>query len=148
MVKVYLASDHGGFLLKKKLLVFLAKNNYNLEDLGPKEFNIKDDYPDYALPLAKKVSKDKNSFGILLCRNGQGVCISANKVKGIRAVTGFSKKMIKSTRHDDNANVLCLPADYIKEKEAKKIIKIFLETKFSKLARHQRRLNKIKRLEK
>ena len=144
---IYIGSDHGGFKLKKKLVTFLEKENYLVEDMGPLKLNSKDDYPDYASKVAKKVTHETNSRGILLCRNGQGVCIAANKIKGIRAVTGFSQKMIKSTRLDDNANVLCLPADYITEKEAKRIVSTFLKTKYSQLKRHKRRLMKVARLE-
>ncbi len=141
--KIFIASDHGGFRLKKELVTYFR----NIVDLGPYEFIANDDYPDYAALLAKKVAHSKGSFGILLCRNGQGVCIAANKIKNIRAVTGFSKKMVASTRKDDDANVLCLPADYLTEKEAKDIVKIFIGTKFSGAARHVRRLGKIKKLE-
>lgn len=145
--KIYIASDHGGFALKDKLILFLKKKNYTLEDLGPHELNPEDDYPDYVIPLARKVVGSKD-LGIAICRNGQGVCIATNKVKGIRAVTGFSKKMIESTKKDDNANVLCIPADYVEEKEVKQMVLLWLKTPFSNLARHKRRLNKIKRIEK
>ena len=145
--KIFIASDHGGFKLKKKLFVYLFNLGYTVEDFGPHQLNAKDDYPDYAFPLAQGVSKSKN-LGILICRNGQGMCIAANKVKGVRAVTGFSSKMIKSTRKDDNANVLCIPADYLSERAAKEIVKTFVKTKFSKATRHARRLNKIRKFKK
>ena len=147
-LKVYLASDHGGFELKKKIIFFLKKNKkYSLKDLGPFSYDPDDDYPDYVIPLAKNVTRDAKSLGIVLCKNGQGVCIAVNKVKGIRGVTGFSKKIVASTRADDNANVVCLPASYISEKEAKAIVMLFLETPFSGAARHLRRLSKVRKLE-
>jgi ribose 5-phosphate isomerase B len=147
-MKVYIASDHGGFELKKKIILFLQKRGYILEDFGPFQYNPKDDYPDYVVPLARKVAKLRNAFGIVLCRNGQGVCIATNKVNGIRAVTGFSIKEARMTRSDDNANVLSIPADYLTLQKSKEIIIAWLETPFSKKKRHIRRLNKVRRLEK
>ena len=120
---------------------------YLVKDLGPTMFNSHDDYPDYVIPLARKVAKDNKSVGVVICRNGQGVCIATNKVKGIRAVTGFSIKEVRTTRKDDNANVLCVPADYLKKEEIKKIVLKWLKTPFSHALRHQRRLQKIKKVE-
>ncbi len=145
MKTIYIASDHGGYGLKKKLIPYLEKK-YKVEDLGPYSYNKNDDYPDYAIPLAKKVAKTK-SQGIVICRNGQGICIAVNKIKGIRGVTGFSVKEAKTTKLDDNANVLSLPADYLTVGKAKKITKVWLETKFSGLKRHKRRLAKVKKVE-
>ena len=139
-MKVLIASDHGGFKLKQKLIPYLEKKGYTVQDFGPSKYKKDDDYPDFILPLAKKI---KRNLGIIICRNGQGASIAANKIKGARAVTGFSTKMVKSTRQDDNANILSLPADYITETEAKRITSIFLKTPFSNLARHKRRLKKI-----
>ena len=86
-------------------------------------------------------------MGIVICRNGQGVCIAVNKIKGIRGVTGFSQKEAKTTRLDDNANILSLPADYLTEVQAKKIARVWLRTPFSNQARHKRRLKKIRKVE-
>jgi ribose 5-phosphate isomerase B len=146
-MKIYIASDHGGFKLKRKMIPFLEKLGHLVEDMGPYSYNPKDDYPDYVIPLAKKVSKSK-SRGIVICRNGQGVCIAVNKIKGIRGVTGFSQKEAKTTRLDDNANVLSLPADYLTEVQAKKIARVWLSTPFSNQARHKRRLRKVSKIEK
>lgn len=139
---IYIASDHGGFKLKQKLIPYLEKRGYKVKDMGPYEYKKDDDYPDYVLPLARKVAKTK-SKGIVICRNGQGVCIAVNKIKGIRGVTGFSVKEARTTREDDNANVLSLPADYLSTMKAKKIARTWLETPFSNKARHKRRLAKI-----
>ena len=141
--KIYIAADHGGFKLKEKLKLYLIKLGYEGMDFGALEHDKDDDYPDFVIPLAEKVGREKKALGIVLCRNGQGVCMAVNKVAGVRGVTGFSKKIIASTRRDDNANVLCLPADYISETEAKEIVKIWLRTKFSKAKRHVRRLKKV-----
>ena len=146
MKKIFIASDHGGFKLKNKLLSFLLKKGYLVEDIGPFEYKKDDDYPDYAIPLAKRVARNK-SKGVVICRNGQGVCIAVNKIKGIRGVTGFSIKEAKTTRQDDNANILSIPADYISSTKAKRIISIWLSTPFSNALRHKRRINKIKKIE-
>jgi ribose 5-phosphate isomerase B len=147
MKKIYLASDHGGFKLKKKIALFLAKKKFDVTDMGPFKLDMNDDYPDFVIPLAKQVVKSRGSLGVVFCRNGQGVCIATNKVKGIRSVTGFSVKEAKTTRKDDNANVLCIPSDYLTEVKAKKIILTWLGTSFSNATRHKRRLAKVKKIE-
>ena len=146
-MKIYIGSDHGGFEEKAKIKQFLLKKGFVVEDVGPYSYDPKDDYPDYVIPLAQKVARGRGALGIVLCRNGQGVCIATNKVKGIRAVTGFSVKEAKTTKADDNANILSLPADYVDLKLMKRIITVWLSTPFSKSPRHIRRLNKVKRFE-
>ena len=146
---IYIASDHGGFKLKSQLTKFLAKNKHGFKDLGPKKFKDGDDYPDYAVPVAKKVSSKPNSdVGILICRSGQGVAIVANKFKKVRAALVWNTKEAKMSRTDDMTNVLCLPADYVSTKMAEQIVKTWLATPYSKNPRHLRRVNKISKLEK
>src|SRR3989338_8023888 len=103
-MKVYIASDHAGFERKEMLKPFIEGLGYEVIDLGPAKLNPEDDYPDYALPLAKAVAKDK-APGILLCGNAEGVCIVANKVKGVRAAVGYSEYAAESSRNDDDTNV-------------------------------------------
>lgn len=146
-MKVFLGADHNGFLLKEKIKQYLKKLKVDFEDLGNKKFDPKDDYPDFAILVAKKVAKGK-SRGILICGTGGGVCITANKIKGIRAVQAFNAWQVKKLREHDNINVLCLDGWQLKENEAKKMVKAFLETKFSGLERHKRRLQKIRKIEK
>ena len=146
---IYIASDHGGFKLKNELTKAFRKDKIQYTDLGPFEFNSTDDYPDFAAGVAKAVAKNPSShLGILACRNGQGMCIAANKIPGIRAATAWNEKVAFSVRNDDFANVLCLPADYLKSAEAVKIVKKFINTDFSRLARHGRRIKKVSGLEK
>ncbi|PIN87585.1 ribose-5-phosphate isomerase [Candidatus Woesearchaeota archaeon CG10_big_fil_rev_8_21_14_0_10_32_24] len=142
-MKVFIASDHGGFNLKKELIEYLIKKGHNVRDLGPFAYNKEDDYPDFAIPLAESAVKEK-AKGIVICRNGQGICIAVNKVKGARGVTGFSMKEAKTTRLDDDANILSLPAEYLEKGMAKKIVDVWLNTKFSGKIRHKRRLNKVR----
>lgn len=143
-MKVFIASDHAGFEFKSKIL---AKYK-NFIDLGPKEFIKEDDYPDYTYLLIKNLKRDvQNSKGILICKNGGGVCIAANKFKNIRAAQSFSTDHTKSLVMDDNINVLCLSSVFTSEEEALKIIDLFLETKFIDQERHLRRLNKLSIIE-
>ena len=145
-MKLYIASDHGGFRVKEKLKRYLEKKGYTVIDVGPSSLDMKDDYPDYAIPLGRKVVKSR-AMGIIACRNGQGIAIAANKVKGVRAVTGFSVKEVKTTRKDDNANVLSIPSDYVNWNQITKMVNAFLKTPFSGAVRHRRRLRKVARYE-
>lgn len=145
---IYISSDHGGFALKQELVKFLLQKKVDVTDLGPSELNMDDDYTDYVFPLAHKVAADSiENKGILICRNGVGVSMLANKVKGIRAALSWDPKHAISSRNDDNANILALPSDYIDVQTAKEILEKWLETKFSGEMRHKRRLEKITSLE-
>ena len=135
---LYIASDHAGFDRKKMLKTFFQDKNIDLTDLGPQQYNEQDDYPDYALPLARVVAKNHGK-GILLCGNGVGVCVAANKVQGIRAGIGYSEYAAKSMREDDDTNILCLPSRFLSDEEIQAITQIWLQTPFSGHERHQRR---------
>ncbi len=137
---LYIASDHGGFNLKKELTDYFLKQNIAYEDLGPEELVPEDDYTEYVLKIVEKVRSDENSQGIIICRNGVGVSILANKFKDIRAALSFDVNHAKSTKVDDNANILTLPADYIDSNKAKEIVTQWLATPFSNADRHVRRL--------
>lgn len=140
---LYISSDHGGFKLKQELVAYLSSNGIKLEDLGPTEFVQDDDYDDYVLRLVERVRADEGSDGILICRNGVGVSMLANKFKGIRAALSYDAKHAASSRNDDHANVLALPADYVDSKTAIEIVKAWIETKFSQDERHVRRVNSV-----
>lgn len=145
---LYIATDHGGFQLKKYLLSYL-KNQLKIKaiDLGPDKYDKEDDYPDYVIPLARIVAKGKNNRGIVICRMGNGTNIAANKIKGIRAIIGYSIAAAEYGRRDNNGNVLCLGGDILSNDHAAAIVKKFLETGFDG-GRHARRLDKIAAIEK
>jgi len=145
---IYLSGDHAGFKLKQKLKPWLSKN-FKIEDIGPHEYNKLDDYPDFVIPMGKKVAKDKNSRGIIIAGSGQGEAIATNKIKGIKAglYHGGSPKIVNTGRVHDNTNILCMGSRFVTEKEAKRAINIFLKTKFAG-GRHARRLKKVEKLEK
>jgi RpiB/LacA/LacB family sugar-phosphate isomerase len=145
---LYIASDHAGFQLKKEVAKYIKTHlNKELEDLGPTAFVETDDFPDYAIPLAKAVAKDKDNFGILICGTGQGMCIVANKVKGAYAIMGYNIQAAELGRKHNNANILCMPGHLPSLDFTNAIIKKFLETKFDGDARFVRRNQKIADLE-
>ncbi|MBI2607762.1 MAG: RpiB/LacA/LacB family sugar-phosphate isomerase [Candidatus Doudnabacteria bacterium] len=147
-MKVYLGADHGGFKLKEEIKEWLDEWHVEYKDLGAFTFVPEDDYPDYAWDLGLKVGNDPDSLGILACRSGQGECIVANKVKGVRAGLAWTEKSAYKVRNDDDANVLCLPADYLTLENARKIVHTFLNTPFDKnTERYVRRLNKVKKID-
>jgi len=140
---LYIASDHGGYSLKKRIIrLVINELGQTIEDLGPTQYDEHDDYPDYAIPLAKKVVVNK-ARGILICRNGIGVCMVANKISDVRAGIGYNIASAESMRKDDDTNVLCLAADHLSEDFACAIVKRWLETEFSNEERHVRRLAKV-----
>jgi ribose 5-phosphate isomerase B len=146
---LYIASDHNGFQLKKELIRFLKTElNKDLEDLGPEIFIQTDDFPDYAVPLAKKVAENRESFGILICGTGHGMCITANKIKGAYAIIGYNIQSTEMGRKHNNANILCLPSNLPSLDFSKAIVKKFLTTKFDGDERLMRRNKKIQDLEK
>jgi ribose 5-phosphate isomerase B len=144
---IYMGADHGGWALKEALEDYLNVKGYKVVDMGNQDLVKDDDYPEFGYAVAKRVVTDEGSHGIVICGNAQGICIVANKVKGARAATGFDEQVAKTSRTDDNANVLCLPGNHIKMEEAKKIVDMWLSTEFSKADRHIRRLNKVTEIE-
>ena len=144
MKKIYLSGDHAGFKLKEKLKPWLEKKGFKIKDFGPLKYNKNDDYPDFVIPMARAVKKDKNSVGIIIAGSGQGESIATNKIKGIRTALyhGGSTKIVHTGRAHDDANVLAFGSRFVTESEAKKAINIFLNTKFEK-GRHARRLRKV-----
>ena len=146
MKAIYIGSDHAGFHLKEKIRKWLEHKHIPYLDVGNKRLDPKDDYPDFAIALARKVVADK-SLGILVCGSAQGMCIAANKIKGARAVIPYSLKEARLSKEHNNANVICLSGWFMHMHRAKRMIEIFLTTPFSQEARHVRRLAKIRRLE-
>ncbi len=135
--KIYIASDHAGFTLKRKLCDFFK----SLVDLGTNsEESV--DYPDFANKLTNEVLKDAGNLGILICGTGVGMSMAANRVKGIRAGLVSNNEIARLIRQHNNANVLVLPGRFMDEEEAIKSVKIFIETEFE-AGRHQARIDKI-----
>ena len=142
-MKIIISSDHAGFETKEALVAYLQDNSYEVEDLGPLEYNSTDDYPDFIAPAMNILQKADDSLGIILCKNGVGVSMLANKFKGIRAGLCHTPEQAKSAKTDDNANVLALSTDYISQEDIPVIVDTFLNTPFSNGERHVRRLEKV-----
>jgi len=142
-MRVIIASDHAGLRLKEKVKKYLKRKKIEYEDLGTESFTSVD-YPDYALKVAEKVVKNKNTRGILVCGTGTGMTIAANKVKRIRAVAAYDAYSAKMSRIDNDTNVLGLRGQFFPLEKIKKIITVWLDTPFSGAKRHKRRIKKIR----
>ncbi len=145
-MKLYIASDHAGFELKKFLVERLSLAHYDVRDLGPKEYDPEDDYPDFISKVAKEVSHDPSRLkGIVIGGSGQGEAMCANKFYGVRAVVyyGGNTDIIKLSREHNDANVLSLGARFISPEDALKAVELWLKTPFSGDERHKRRLMKL-----
>ena len=146
-VKIAIGSDHNGFQYKKAIKEQLEKQGYAVEDLGQHEEGTP--APDFAMAekVALRVASREADRGILICGSGAGMCIAANKIRGIRAVQAWDAGVARLSRQHNDANILCLPGGLIDPTLAQEIIKVWLETQFEG-GRHQRRVDKIAQLEK
>jgi ribose 5-phosphate isomerase B len=136
MPKIAIGCDHAGFEYKEGLKAWLEKNGYEVKDFGT---HSKDstDYPDFAHPVAEAVEKDQFQMGILICGSANGVAMSANKHKGVRAAIAWLEDVAALARH-----VLCIPARFVTYPDAEKITDRFLHEAFEG-GRHERRVSKI-----
>ena len=139
--KICISSDHAGYKIKEFIKNELISLGISIIDLGP--FSEKSvDYPDYAKRVSKRVVAKKSDIGILVCGSGTGMAITANKTKGIRAAVGYNLKSTQLSRQHNNANIICIGSRLTKKRDIKKIVSIFLKTKFEG-GRHKRRIKKI-----
>lgn len=146
-LRVALAADHGGFVLKTSLIPWLESQNYEILDLGAEIFNSADDYPDYAEEVAEVVVSGKAERGILVCGSGVGASIAANKVPGIRACLCHDTYSAHQGVEHDNMNVLCLGGRVIGIELAKELVSAFLRAEFSDKEKYRRRVDKITAIE-
>lgn len=144
-MKIAIANDHKGFLLKEQLVLYLKENGYEVLDLGTDSLD-STDYPIYAKKLGEKIISKEVEKGILICGTGIGMSIAANKIKGIRCAKVSNEEEAYLTRLDNDANVLALSCKIEKE-EAFKIVSVFLKTTTSEEERHVRRRKLIEELE-
>jgi ribose 5-phosphate isomerase B len=145
-MRIAIAADHGGFVLKEKLRGQLAGMGSEVIDFGTRSTE-SCDYPDFAYAVGEAVAEGRADRGILICTTGIGMAMAANKVAGVRAAPALSDDEVRMTREHNDANVLTLGAKYVDERRALELIRIFLETGFSGGERHMRRIAKIAQLE-
>jgi ribose 5-phosphate isomerase B len=137
-----IAADHAGFELKEILKDELSKLGYQPQDLGATTEDPEDDYPDFAHPLAKEISRGDAKRGILLCGSGIGVDIVANRYPHVRAALAWAPKIAELSRQHNDSNVLVIPARFVSTEEAVDMVKRWLSTPFEG-GRHSRRIEKI-----
>lgn len=138
---IALGCDHAGFDTKEELISFLEGENMLFKDFGTYSRDSVD-YPDFAHPVAKAVESGEASFGILLCGSANGVAITANKHQGVRAAICWGEELAELARKHNDANILCIPARFISERDAEKMLDIFMNTAFEG-GRHSTRVEKI-----
>jgi ribose 5-phosphate isomerase B len=146
-MRVGIASDHGGFVLKELIADLLHDAAHEVVDFGAVQPSPGDDYPDYVIPLARAVAAGTVERGIALCGSGVGASICANKVAGVRAGLIHDVFSAHQGVEDDDMNVFCLGGNVIGSALAWELIETFLRARFSGAARHQRRVDKVKALE-
>jgi ribose 5-phosphate isomerase B len=142
-MNIAIGSDHAGFKLKNEMLVYLLEKGHEIQDFGPDTADSVD-YPDYSHQVAESVATAENELGIVICGSGNGVCITANKHKGVRAALAWEVEIAALARQHNNANVLCLPARFISKAKAFKIVDAWLDASFEG-GRHQNRVDKIEK---
>src|ERR1019366_9588887 len=147
MMRVGIASDHGGFALKEEVADKLRGAGYEVEDFGAHQLEPGDDYPDFIIPMARAVAAKDVERGLALCGSGVGASIAANKVAGVRAGLIHDVFSTHQGVEDDDMNVFSLGGQVIGPALAWELIETFLKARFSGAERHQRRVNKVKALE-
>ena len=141
MIRVCIASDHHGFKIKKKLIDYLTKKDYEVLDLGPENEEAVD-YPIYAKKVAKAIKNNEAEFGILMCATGIGMSIACNREKGVRCAHVENESDVKHTRLDNDANVIAFSSD-LPMYQIYDMVDMFLTTEFSNEERHKRRIRLI-----
>lgn len=147
-MKVVIAADHGGFALKEELKKMIAGMNIAVTDLGNAVYDAKDDYPDFAIAVARAIQNGEADRGIVVCGSGVGACIAANKHTGVRACVCHDTYSAHQGVEHDAMNVLCLGGRIIGAEPAKEVAAAFLGANYSGEERHERRLKKVLALEK
>ena len=138
---VAIGCDHAGFQYKEDIISFLEGKSVLYKDFGTWS-DASVDYPDFAHPVATSVGNNETAFGILICGSGNGVAITANKHQNIRAAVCWGEELAELARKHNNANIICIPARFVREGDVEKMVDIFLHTEFEG-GRHQNRVNKI-----
>jgi ribose 5-phosphate isomerase B len=147
-MNIALGADHGGFALKQAIAEQVKKLGHTVVDCGAKEYNAKDDYPDFARAVGAAIQRGDAERGIVLCGSGVGASIAATKMRGIRAALCHDTYSAHQGVEHDDMNVLCLGARIIGDELARELVRAFLSAQFDANERYQRRLNKVLQIEK
>ena len=144
-MKIYIGADHNGFALKGTLIAWLDQAGFDVVDEGDVKLKPDDDFPQFAGRVVGAIlaSDDEDPRGILICGSGQGMCIAANRFRGIRASLCWDTLEARTSRNDDNANILCLPGNTISNGKAESIVRVWLNTAFAAAPRFVRRLKEL-----
>jgi ribose 5-phosphate isomerase B len=155
-MKIFIGTDHAGYVLKEKLISSLEGAGYEVIDKGAYGYDEHDDYPDFVIPVAQEVSKDADNVkGIVIGATGQGEAIAANKFPHVRAIVYYGESqsvvddeadIIVRSREHNNSNILSLGARYLTEEKMMKAVDLWLKTPYTGSERHVRRLGKIDRI--
>ena len=146
-MRVGIGADHGGFVMKEQLARHLAEEGHVVIDFGNTLHDADDDYPDFAIPLARAVAAGDVERGVLVCGSGVGVSVAANKVSGARAALCHESYSARQGVEDDDMNILCLGGRTTGIALAWDCVRNFVGARFSEAVRHRRRLAKVKELE-
>lgn len=144
-MKIFIGADHNGFHTKNRLVNYLRLAGYDVVDDGDTTFQQDDDFPVFAHKVVMDMKRNDihESRGILICGSGQGMCMAANRFNGIRACLGYNVQSVKSSRNDDDSNVLCIPVDSVKENDINVLVETWLHTPFASAPRFIRRIKEI-----
>lgn len=147
-MRVYIGADHNGFQFKRQLADFLRRSGHEVADEGDVTADPADDFPQFAAKVVTKILSDqgKDVRGILICGSGQGMCMAANRFKGIRASLCWNLQEARAARNDDDSNVLCLSSRYLSLKDTEAIVSVWLSTPFAAAPRFKRRLAELDQL--
>lgn len=147
-MKIYVGSDHRGYQFKQDIVDHLKHQGHDVQDMGDQNFNPDDDFPQFAgrVVSALLADSDHEARGILLCGSGQGMCMAANRFKGIRAALGYDRESTHASRNDDDSNVLCLPASSLSSTAVREIVDVWLRTPFAGAPRFRRRIKELDEL--
>ncbi len=147
-MRLGIAADHGGFELKERLKEELTDQGHEVVDFGAREYDPKDDYPDYVVPLGRAVAAGEVERGVAICGSGVGACVAANKIPGVRASLITEVYSAHQGVEDDDMNVMCLGGRVTCSALASDLVQTFLKARFKDGERYRRRLDKVARLEK
>ena len=145
-MKISVGSDHAGYRLKERVVEHLESAGHDVVDVGTTSEE-STDYPDFAEPVARMVATGETDGAVLVCGSGQGMCMTANKVRGVRAALAWTTEIAKLSRNHNNANALCMPARFVSEEDALAIVDAWLDAGFDG-GRHERRVEKMMNIEK